>query len=268
MATTFVLFRRKRAKEANNENCFVGCSLSPHRAQYGAPCSHLRCFFRTEPCRGARILNSRFACASSRLVGQVHRHPKSKSLITDKVEQQVNGIEEVDEIWSTSVQGLSTVFVEINDDLSPQEIPNVWDKVRARVRLAPMPDPSIHPIVNDEFGDTSVLLLAVHQIPVHGRSEIRDSADMTGKTDRYTLRQLEIFADEVQDELRLLPGVAKAEKYGVVNEAVYIETDVANWSQIELTTQSLKRLADERNIIEPGRTDRHKFWTLFRDAGR
>lgn len=170
---------------------------------------------------------------------------KVEELVTEKIEQQVNGIEEVKLLRSTSLQGQSTVFVEVNDQIPPAEIPNVWDKVRARVEQAQMPDPSVRPVVNDDFGDTAVLVLAIHQIPVHGRKEVREQ-------DRYSYRQLEIFADEVQDALQLLPGVGKVEKFGVREEAVYIESDLGNWSQIDLTTQSLERMAAERNIIEPG----------------
>ena len=177
---------------------------------------------------------------------------KVEELITDKIEQQVNTIEEVNEIWSTSVQGQSTVFVEVDDQIPPDKIGNVWDTVRARVQLARMPENNIRPIVNDEFGDTAVLLLAVHQTPVSGRESIRDTPDVTGKTDRYTPRELELFAEQVQDELRLLPGIAKVEMFGVRDEAVYIESDLGNWSQLALTTQTLQRLADQRNIIQPG----------------
>ena len=177
---------------------------------------------------------------------------KVEELITDKIEQQVNGIEEVDEIWSTTLQGQSTVFVELDDRLAPADIPNVWDKVRARVELAEMPEPNIHPVVNDDFGDTAVLVLAIHQVPVHGRTEIRDTPDTTGKTDQYSLRDLEIYAEDVQDELRLLPGVARVDMFGVREEAIYIESDLGNWSQIDLTTDTLRQLAEDRNIIEPG----------------
>lgn len=170
---------------------------------------------------------------------------KVEELVTDKIEQEVNSIEEVDSIRSTSLQGQSTVFVEVNDDIPPSEIPNVWDKVRARVQLAKMPDPAVRPIVNDEFGDTAVLVLAIHQVPVHGREEVRED-------ERYTFRELEVFADEVKDAIQLLPGVGKVEKFGVLEEAVYIESDLGNWSQIDLTTQALERMAAERNIIEPG----------------
>ncbi|MEM7455985.1 MAG: efflux RND transporter permease subunit [Planctomycetota bacterium] len=170
---------------------------------------------------------------------------KVEELVTKEIEQQVISIEEVDNIRSETLNGQSTVFVTLDDRVPPVEIQNVWDKVRARVELAKMPDPSIRPRVNDEFGDTAVLVLAVHQVPVHDRGRIREQ-------DAYSLRELEIFADEVKDALRLLPGVAKVDKFGVREERVYIETDLANWSQIGLTTSDLVRMADERNIIEPG----------------
>ena len=170
---------------------------------------------------------------------------KVEELVTDKIEEEVNSIEEVDFIRSTSTLGLSTVFVTLNDNVTPAKIQNVWDKVRSRVELAQMPDPSVKPIVNDEFGDTAVLVLAVHQVPIHGRDEIRDQ-------DRYTYRELEIVADEIKDALRLVPGVGKVDKFGAREEAVYIESDLGNWAQIDLTMQSLQRLASERNIIEPG----------------
>ncbi len=171
---------------------------------------------------------------------------KVEELVTDKIEQELISIEEVETVRSTSLAGQSTVFVELEDRIPPADIQNVWDKVRARVNLAHMPDPSIRPVVNDEFGDTSVLVLAVHQIPVHGRKEVRHEQD------GYTLRELEKFADDISDAVRLLPGVAKVEKFGVRDEAVYIETDLGNWAQLDLTTSQLERLAADRNIIEPG----------------
>ncbi|WP_149494697.1 efflux RND transporter permease subunit [Roseiconus lacunae] len=170
---------------------------------------------------------------------------KVEELITDKLEQQVISIEEVDHIRSTTLTGQSTVFVELDDRVPPDEIQSVWDKVRTRVESVRMPEDSIKPIVNDEFGDTAILVLAVHQTPVHGRDSVRPE-------DQYTLRELEEFAEDIQDDLRLLPGIAKVEMFGVRDEAIFIETDLANWAQLNLTTQQLEQLATDRNIIQPG----------------
>ncbi|MCC9642798.1 efflux RND transporter permease subunit [Rhodopirellula sp. JC740] len=168
-----------------------------------------------------------------------------EELITDKIEQNLTSIEEVKLTRSTTLTGQSTVFVELEDNIAPQDIQNVWDKVRARVDLVPMPAENVRPIVNDEFGDTAVLLLGIHQTPAKGRETIRER-------DRYTLRELEQYAEDVQDTLRLLPGVAKVDMFGQRSEAIYIETDLGNWAQLELTTNQLESLADDRNIIQAG----------------
>lgn len=168
-----------------------------------------------------------------------------EELITDKLEEVLEGIEEVDELRSTTVTGQSTIFVDCDDKVDPEAIQNVWDKVRAKVELVEMPAPSIRPIVNDEFGDTAVIVLAVHQTPSHGRKQIRPE-------DQYSPRELDIFADTVKDELRLLPGVAKVERHGVRDEAIFIETDLGTWSKLALTADQLRGILEDRNIVQSG----------------
>ncbi len=108
-----------------------------------------------------------------------------------------------------------------------------------------MPELGLTPVVNDEFGDTSVLVACIYQTPLPGESEIREE-------NRYTLRELDLISEQVRDSLRLLPEVSKAEQYGVIEEAVYIETDLATWSQIDLTIDQLQQLLEARNIVAPG----------------
>ena len=170
-----------------------------------------------------------------------------EELITDPIEEAVDRIDEVDIVRSTTRDGLSTVFVDAIDQVDEKTINNVWDQVRANVNRVQMPDTGIVPVVDDEFGDTYIILFAVHQIPRDGDDEIKDA-------NRYSLRELDIISEKIKDELRLLPGVARVEQYGVVEEAIYVETDIGTWSNLALTTDELQRLVEARNIIEPGGT--------------
>ncbi|MEL6107934.1 MAG: efflux RND transporter permease subunit [Planctomycetota bacterium] len=170
---------------------------------------------------------------------------KVEELITDKLEEELDSIEEVDYLNSETTNGQSVIYVNLDDNVATQEIKQVWDKVRAKVNLVEMPDPSVRPIVDDEFGDTTVLLLGIYQTPLEGEAKVRDEH-------RYSARELEIFSDQVRDAIRLLPGVAKVNKYGVQEEAIYLETDLANWSQIRLTSSRLRQLIEARNIVSPG----------------
>ena len=170
---------------------------------------------------------------------------KVEQLVTDKIEEQLEKIEDVKRLKSTTTTGLSSITVELDDDYPGSDIQNAWDKVRAKVALAQMPDPNVRPIVNDGFGATTILLMAVHQVPSGDRDEIPDR-------DRYSPRQLELHADTVRNALRTLPGVSSVSKYGVQKEALYVETDLANWSQLGITTSQLKDVVGQRNILAPG----------------
>ncbi|MEL7500439.1 MAG: efflux RND transporter permease subunit [Planctomycetota bacterium] len=170
---------------------------------------------------------------------------KVEELITDKIESSLDGLEEVDKLESTTINGLSTVYVDLTEDVPVAAIQNVWDKVRAKVDLVEMPTDRIRPIVNDDFGDTSVMVVAIYQRPLEGQAQVDDRV-------RYTPREMEVFAERIRDSARLLPGVADIEIYGIQNEAIYIETDLGNWAQVNLTTGQLRSLVERRNIVSPG----------------
>lgn len=172
---------------------------------------------------------------------------KVEELVTDKLEKAFDTIEEVDVVRSTSTNGLSEIYVDAEDWVSPDIIDNVWDKVRAEVARTEMPAPGITPIVNDNFGDTSILVLAVYQKPLEGETEVSES-------NRYTRRQLELACEDIRDSLRLLDGVSKVELFGNQQEAIFLETEMANWSQIALTIDELQQLLEARNIVAPGGT--------------
>jgi multidrug efflux pump subunit AcrB len=172
---------------------------------------------------------------------------KVEELITKPIEEAVDRINDVKIVYSTTNIGLSTVYVEAEDSVTPARIDNVWDKVRAYVARVQMPEPGLTAVVNDEYGDTSIIVLAVYQTPLPGDTEIDPNNE-------YSLRELDKISEGIKDELRLLDGVAKSEQYGVVNEAIYLETDMGTWSQLSLTANQLKQLAEERNIVAPGGT--------------
>ena len=165
-----------------------------------------------------------------------------EELITDPLEEVLDGIEEVDVLRSTSTNGMSTIFVDLYDNVAPDRVDQVWDQVRARVRNVEMPEKNITPIVTDDFGDTSVILFAIYQTPLPGKTEI-DPAHV------YSNRDLDLFSEQVRDALRLLDGVAKVQRFGVREEAIYLETDAGTWSKLRLTTSDLEELISARNII-------------------
>lgn len=172
---------------------------------------------------------------------------KVEELITKPIEEACDRIDAVKIVRSTTTNGLSTVFVDAEETVSPEMISNVWDKVRANVARVRMPEQGITPVVNDEYGDTYVILSAIYQTPLPGETEIKPGNE-------YSFRELDTISERIKDELRLLDGVAKSEQYGVVEEAIYAETDAGTWSQLKLTSGQLQQLVQSRNIVAPGGT--------------
>ena len=170
---------------------------------------------------------------------QVERH------VTDPLEKAFQGLEEVKLIRSNSLSEQSVIFVELEQWVPAAKVDDAWDRIRARANNVQMPDPNIAPFVNDQFADTSVIVFAVHQVPLLHDQEL-DPAFL------YTQRELDNYSERIRDALLLLPGVANVERHGVLDEAIYIETSPQNWSQLRLTIDYVEQLARSQNIVAPG----------------
>ena len=61
-----------------------------------------------------------------------------EQLVTDKVEEKVQEIPELKELNSTSRTGLSVVTVELKDEVPPDNLQTIWDKLRRKHQLHSM----------------------------------------------------------------------------------------------------------------------------------
>jgi multidrug efflux pump subunit AcrB len=172
---------------------------------------------------------------------------KVEELITAPLEEEINTLDGIRWVRSETMVGRSAVYVELDRPTPGHQVEQMWDKVRSRVDRVPMPEAGIIPVVIDDFGDTNIMLICVYQKPLAGEDAIREE-------NRYTPRQLDVISQRLGDEIKLLPGVAKVDRSGVQQEAVYIETDLGTWTQLALTTDQLKELVSRRNVIAPGGT--------------
>ena len=156
-----------------------------------------------------------------------------EELVTDKLEEAIQEIPQLEAVRSQSKNGVSLIFVEIQERY--QEMRPIWDDLRRKVeRVEPdLPDGIIGPFVNDEFGD------------VYG-----SVITLTG--DGFDLTELKDTADEVRDELLLIEDASKVAIYGAQDERVFVEYSNAKLAELGLSPGQLIGLLDSRNIINPG----------------
>lgn len=163
-----------------------------------------------------------------------------EQLVTDKLEKSIQEIPELDFVSSQSKTGVSLIFVNIKEEY--RDMRPIWDNLRRKVdkARADLPDNVIGPSVNDEFGDVFGIILTI-----------------TG--DGFNYADIKDIADEVRDELLLLPDIAKVDIFGAQDERVFVEYNNATLSRYGLSPIQLQSLLESRNIIIPGGSIRTEY---------
>lgn len=154
-------------------------------------------------------------------------------LVTEKIEEAIQEMPEVDVIKSESKTGVSIVTVDIKE--SHTHMRPIWDSLRRKVEDAAskLPKGVMKSIVNDEFGDVFGTIVTI-----------------TG--DGFNYAQLKDVADEVRDELLLISEVAKVEIVGVQDERIFIEYNNAKLAELGISSYQLKNILETQNIIISG----------------
>jgi len=155
-------------------------------------------------------------------------------LVTDKVEKKAQEIPEVKEINSTSRTGLSIVTVILKDEVNPENLQAIWDRLRRKLEsIAGMPE-GVVPDLNDE--DIGV---------VYGI--------MVGLiSDGYSYAEMKDYADDLRDDLIKLEAAAKVELSGVQDERIFVEFDNSQLKEYELTSAKLQNIIASTNILNSG----------------
>ena len=109
---------------------------------------------------------------------------------------------------STSQNGMCYVMVELNDDVNDKD--EVWSKVKHGLAAFKMQLPAgvAAVVTNDDFGDTSALLITLE-------SDTRSSRELKG------------YMDDLSDRLRRIESVSNLRPYGVQQEQISVYADHA-----------------------------------------
>ncbi len=156
-----------------------------------------------------------------------------EQLITKKLEEEIRKIPEVEKLTSTSSTGLSTIHVIIYDRYF--NLDSIWQDLRNKVDNAQsnLPDGTFPSFVNDEFGDVSVVTLAL-------------TADGFGLDDMYDIAQ------HIRDTLYAVEGTKKIEILGRQEERIYLEVSNAKLAQVGISPLTLINELQDQNIISSG----------------
>ena len=156
-----------------------------------------------------------------------------EELISIPIERKLKGISDVEEIRSTSAEGISTVAVKF---LPSVDIDDALQKVRDKVDQAKkdlpgdLPDDPVLQEVN--FSDLPIIRVVL--------------------SGPFSLRRLQKFAEDMEDRFESVPGVLDARLSGGLEREIHVEFDLDRVGAYRVPFSSLINAVAKSNVNMPG----------------
>ena len=156
--------------------------------------------------------------------------------VTDRIETAIQEMPQLRYLTSYSRAGLSIIKVEMQQEYWADRLPQVWDEMRKKIRdtTPDLPPGASKPNVVDDFSFVFGFVLAI-----------------TG--DGYTYAELESYAKLIRKELSVVPGVSRADLWGVQPRVVYLDVSESQLAELRITTEDIiATLATQNMVVEAG----------------
>ena len=154
--------------------------------------------------------------------------------VTDRIEKKLEELESLDYTKSLTVDGQTTIFVNLRDSTKARDVAPTWVRVRNMIAdiKGDFPDGVIGPGFNDRFGDVFGNIYAF-------------------TSDGLSLRQLRDRVEDVRARILTVPDVGKVDILGAQDEVIYLEFSTRKIAALGLDTHSIIASLQAQNAITP-----------------
>ncbi len=177
-----------------------------------------------------------------------------ESQVTEKIEDELQDLHEIDHVESTSRTGIAVVRVDLKDRYTDADVDEIWSKVRDRVAdaHARMPAEVPLPTVEDRTSKAVTVMASLRW-----RGEGEPQLDLLSR-----------IADDLEQRLANLPGTKETEIFGEADPEIRVTLDADRIAALGLapgTVASAIREADTR--LPSGRLRHERNDLLLEVAG-
>jgi multidrug efflux pump subunit AcrB len=161
-----------------------------------------------------------------------------EALVTKKLEDRLSEFEEINVLESTSRTGLSRLSVELKDQFGEDDVSEIWSRIRDKLTdaEADLPAGALSPEFDDKImGGAYTLIVALtweSESPV-----------------AYGV--LQRLAEQLEDELRNLPGTEYTELHGANPEEISVEVEPGRLAALGLTPGDIARAIAASDVKVP-----------------
>ncbi|MBI1358565.1 MAG: MMPL family transporter [Acidobacteria bacterium] len=164
-----------------------------------------------------------------------------ESLVTEKLEERIEEIEEIKKLDSTSRAGVSALTVELYDEVSEADADQVWSRLRDKLGdVAPeLPAGALAPEFNEADTEIDAYTLIVAFTWQDAPPNLERVYDVTRSGVGYpTMRRL---AETLSDRLRAVPGTKQTKLFGAPEEEILVKVAPAKLADLGLTAADVSR---------------------------
>lgn len=155
-----------------------------------------------------------------------------EKLITIPLEKELREVDDIEEMKSSSVEGLSAIIIKLSPDVKNKD-KIVTDIQRAVDRVNDIPDDAEDPLVMER----NTKNIPVISVALSGDMEERALQDM---------------AETLEDRMLDIDGVATAWRYGWRNREIWVEVDPEKLREYHMSVEEVMESLKKRNISVPG----------------
>ena len=154
------------------------------------------------------------------------------SEVSEPLENAIQQLAEVDHITSSNSPGLSRIKVDVRMTFGPDALPQIWDKLRAKVddTRPLLPDAARTPMVNDGFGNVFGIFYAV-TAPGFSDAELYDLSSF------------------LRREILAVDGVSGIELDGLPDEVIFVEPNPAITRNLGLSPDAIIGAIGQANQV-------------------
>jgi multidrug efflux pump subunit AcrB len=156
--------------------------------------------------------------------------------VTDRIEQAIQEMPQLDTLYSFSRPGLSIIKVDMKQEYWADRLPQVWDEMRKKIRdITPQFPPGVmKPNIVDDFSFVFGFVLSV-----------------TG--DGYSYAEMENYVKFLRKELSLVNGISRVDLWGVQPKVIYLDTSETQLAELKISTENiLATLATQNMVVDMG----------------
>ncbi len=156
--------------------------------------------------------------------------------VTDPIEKALQKLENIEDIRSRSIAGLSTITVNLKVTFPSKQMPQAYDHLRRKVNdmKGQLPQGADEPIVMDDFGDVYGIFAAV-------------------TADGYPYHDFYEYVDFIKRELLDVKGIKKVELFGTQTETIEILFSSQKLATLDINpVYIIQAIYQQGQVVNPG----------------